>query len=161
MRAVATFGGIGLLPGPRGTWGALAAVPAGYALHWAGGFPLLLLAVGLGYGLGLWSVRALTGEADFHPGQIVIDEVVGMWIALLPLSLGLWMADAPRTLFPWPGWVIGFVVFRLLDVCKPGPVGWADRRRGPAGIMLGDAIAGALAALLVTALAAVAHGWLA
>ena len=90
----------------------------------------------------------------------MIDEVVGQWVALMPLSLGLWAAGAPAHLFPWPGWVGGFVLFRLFDIWKPGPVGWADRRKGPTGVMLDDVVAGVLAALVVTLLAAVAHGWL-
>ena len=48
----------------------------------------------------------------------------------MPLSLGLWLAGAPPALFPWPGWVSAFVLFRLFDIWKPGPVGWADRREG-------------------------------
>ena len=50
--------------------------------------------------------------------------------------------------------------FRLFDIWKPGPVGWADRRKGPTGVMLDDVIAGLLAAVVVTLLAGVAHGWL-
>ena len=50
--------------------------------------------------------------------------------------------------------------FRIFDIWKPGPVGWADRRKGPTGVMLDDVFAGALAGLVVTILAGVAHGWL-
>jgi phosphatidylglycerophosphatase A len=50
------------------------------------------------------------------------------------------------------------LLFRLLDVTKLGPVGWADRRKGAQGVMLDDAIAGAIAATGVAALAALAHG---
>ena len=39
-----------------------------------------------------------------------------------------------------------FVLFRLFDIVKPGPVGWADRKGGAAGIMADDLIAGAIAA---------------
>ncbi len=65
-----------------------------------------------------------------------------------------------RALFPWPGWISAFVLFRLLDIWKPGPVGWADRRKGPTGVMLDDVIAGLMAAVLVTLMAGLAHGWL-
>lgn len=160
-RLVATFGYVGLIPGPAGTWGSLAALPTGYLLHRMGGFPLLLVATALAYALGIWATRIETFEShDLDPGHIVIDEIVGQWIALMPLSLGLWIQGAPPGLFPWPGWVFGFVFFRIFDIWKPGPVGWADRRKGPTGVMLDDVIAGLLAALAVTALAAVAHGWL-
>ena len=89
---------------------------------------------------------------------MVIDEVVGQWIALWPLSAGLWLGGAEPWLFPWPGWVAAFVLFRLFDIWKPGPVGWADRLHSPMGVMLDDVIAGVLAALMVAASAAVAHG---
>ena len=61
----------------------------------------------------------------------------------MPLSFGLWHAGAPPALFPWPGWVGGFLLFRLFDIWKPWPVSWADRRKGPTGVMLDDVLAGA------------------
>jgi phosphatidylglycerophosphatase A len=161
-RFIATFGYVGLMPVAAGTWGSLAALLAGYLLHRVGGFPLLAAATVAAYCLGHWATRVETFEQqDLDPSHIVIDEVVGQWIALMPLSLGLWLAGAPPALFPWPGWVSAFILFRLFDIWKPGPVGWADRREGPTGVMLDDVIAGLLAAAIVTVLAAVAHGWLA
>jgi len=56
--------------------------------------------------------------------------------------------------------VAAFVLFRLFDIWKPGPVGWADRRGGATGVMLDDLIAGVFAALGVVALAAISHLWL-
>jgi phosphatidylglycerophosphatase A len=160
-RLVATFGYIGFMPGPAGTWGSLVALALGYLLHLLGGPVLLAAAILAAYGAGYWATRIETFEQeDLDPAHIVVDEVVGQWIALLPLSLGLWLAGAPAHLFPWPGWVGAFLLFRLFDIWKPGPVGWADRRRGPTGVMLDDVVAGVLAALAVTLLAAVAHGWL-
>ena len=161
-RAIATVGYLGFAPVAAGTVASAAAVAAGYLLHRLGGFPLLALATVVAYCLGIWATRVETFEMeDLDPGFIVIDEVVGMWIALMPLSLGLWHAGAPPGLFPWPGWVAGFLLFRLFDIWKPWPVSWADRRKGPMGVMLDDVLAGAMAAVLVTLAAAVAHGWLA
>ena len=65
-----------------------------------------------------------------------------------------------RISFPGRAGSAAFVLFRLFDIWKPGPVGWADRRKGPTGVMLDDVVAGALAGLVVTLLAGVAHGWL-
>jgi phosphatidylglycerophosphatase A len=39
-----------------------------------------------------------------------------------------------------------FVIFRLLDITKPGPIGWADRQHGAAGVMADDVIAGGITA---------------
>lgn len=160
-RFLATFGYVGLMPSAPGTWGSLAALPFGYALHWLGGFPLLLIASVAVFALGFWATRAeIAGAAEADPGEIVIDEVVGQWVALYPLSAGLWMAGAAPHVFPWPGWVGAFVLFRLFDIWKPWPVSWADDQHGPWGVMLDDLVAGAIAAICVALAAAVAHGLL-
>jgi phosphatidylglycerophosphatase A len=58
----------------------------------------------------------------------------------------------------WPGWVTAFLAFRLFDIWKPGPIGWADRRGDALGVMLDDILAGLAAALCVMAGAAISHG---
>ncbi len=158
-RLIATFFGVGRLPWAPGTWGSLAALPLAYAMHVLGGPGLLLagiLAAGLG---GLWAVGNLTaGEADPDRSEIVIDEVVGQWIALMPLSAGLWLTGASPHVFPWPGWVTAFVLFRFFDVVKPWPINRADAMKTPLGVMLDDVLAGFAAALLVALSALLAHG---
>ena len=157
-RLIATFGFVGLMrPGP-GTWGSLAALPILWALHVLSGFPGVVAATVAVTALGWWAVRAIEAEGAAHdPGWIVIDEVAGMWLALWPVSAGAWMRGA-QVLDLWPGWVVAFVAFRLFDIWKPGPVGWADRRPGAAGVMLDDLIAGLFAALVVIAGGVAAHG---
>ncbi len=158
-RLVATAFGVGRLPGAPGTWGSAAAIPAAWILHGLTGFPGLALATLAAFGIGWWATARVTADsADKDPSEIVIDEVVGQWIALWPLSAGLWHAGAEPWVFPWPGWIGAFVMFRLFDIWKPGPVGWADRRHGPLGVMLDDVFAGLLAAIVVAAAAGVAHG---
>ena len=61
--------------------------------------------------------------------------------------------------WPWPGWVLGFLLFRFFDIVKPPPVSWADRMEGPLGVMLDDIVAGVLTALIAVVAAGVAHGW--
>ena len=157
-RAVATVGGLGLLPKAPGTWASAAAVPAAWLLHWAGGFALLAAATVAVTALGWWATAQLV-EGDEDPSEIVVDEVVGMWLSLWPLSFGLSQAGVAPHVFPWPGWVGGFLLFRLFDILKPPPVSWCERAGGAAGVMLDDLAAGALAAVLVTLTAGVAHGW--
>ncbi len=109
--------------------------------------------------LGYWAARAETrGGGDPDPAEIVVDEVVGQWIALFPLSAGLWFAGVAPQVFPWPGWLGAFLMFRLFDIWKPWPVSWADRRPGALGIMLDDILAGLMAAAVVSLAAALAHG---
>ncbi len=151
--------GLGLLPGAPGTWASAAAIPAGYLLHRLGGFPLLAAATVLAAVLGWIAVGVyLRTSADPDPSEVVIDEIVGQWIPLGAVSWGLWSHGV--TNFPWPGWVCAFVFFRLFDIWKPGPVGWADRKPGATGVMLDDVIAGLLAAVVTMAAAGFYHGYL-
>ncbi|MCU0909999.1 MAG: phosphatidylglycerophosphatase A [Rhodobacteraceae bacterium] len=157
-RLVASFFGAGYVRPAPGTWGSAAALPVAWALHVAGGPAALALATAAAFALGWWATaRELSRSDDPDPSWIVIDEVAGMWIALLPVSAGAAHAGAAVTAL-WPGWVTAFLAFRLFDIWKPGPVGWADRRGGALGVMLDDAIAGTFAALAVVAGAALAHG---
>ncbi|NKB27589.1 MAG: phosphatidylglycerophosphatase A [Rhodobacteraceae bacterium] len=158
-RAIAIFFGAGLLRPAPGTWGTAAALPVGWVIHGLFGFPGLVIATLLAFGLGWWATAVETrGKDDHDPSEIVIDEVVGLWIALIPLSAGLWHAGADPWLFPWPGWVGAFVLFRLFDIWKPWLIGWADRRGDALGVMLDDVIAGVFAAIILALAAGISHG---
>lgn len=156
---IATVGGIGRAPQAPGTWGSLAALPMGFVLHGMGGFPLMAGVTVALFFAGLWACNAYTGgDPQADPPEVVIDEVVGMLITLWPLSLGLWMRGTDPWVFPWPGWVLGFVLFRFFDILKPPPIGRVERIGGAWGVMLDDVVAGLFAALVATAAALVAHG---
>ena len=157
---IATFFGVGNLPKAPGTWGSLAALPVGYVLHETVGFYGFAIATVAVFVIGWWATAAATKGSDNHdPSEIVIDEVAGQWIALLPVSLGATHAGADM-LALWPGWVVAFVGFRLFDIWKPGPVGWADRRGDALGVMLDDVFAGIIAAICVMIGAGISHGLL-
>jgi len=144
---VATASGAGFAPIAPGTAGSAVGVVL---------FPLL---VGLGPWLFALTVLALLSlgiwaadEAERHyarkdDGRIVVDEVVGQLITLAPL-LVLGGATNPWLL------VTGFVVFRCLDIWKPGPVRWAEQNfHGGAGVMMDDVLAGVFGALPMAAVA--------
>ena len=157
-RLIATVFYVGLLRPAPGTWGSAAAIPLAWLIHGLGGFPALLVATIIVFFVGWWATANATRGKDNHdPSEIVIDEVVGQWIALWPLSAGLWHMGSDAWVFPYPGWIAGFVLFRLFDIWKPGPVGWADRRSDAFGVMFDDVIAGVMAALVVFIMAALAH----
>jgi phosphatidylglycerophosphatase A len=84
---------------------------------------------------GFWALRRLP-EAEADPGWVVVDEAAGQSLALSAAS-------------GWLGVLLAFALFRLFDIAKPGPVGWADRQPGPFGVMADDLIAGALAAAVL------------
>lgn len=155
---IGTVFGVGYIRPAPGTWGSLVALPWAWLLHVLGGFPLLLLGVIAAFLKGWWATSKMTEGSDDHdPSEIVIDEVVGQWIALLPLSYAAWSNDIPVHVM-WPGWIAAFALFRLFDIWKPWIIGWADRRGDALGVMLDDVIAGVFAAIGVMALAAFSHG---
>jgi phosphatidylglycerophosphatase A len=156
-RLIATFFGVGYLRPAPGTWGSLAALPVAYAVLSFGGFWLLLNLTFFVFMSGWIATREMTrGQADPDPSHIVVDEVVGQWIALFPVAYGAMMMSADL-LALYPGWIAAFVLFRLFDIWKPWLVGRADARGDALGVMLDDVIAGVFAALGVIALAALFH----
>lgn len=156
---IATLFGIGRLRPAPGTWGSAVAVLLGLGLYRLGHVWLLAAATAAVTWLGHHAVRIATqGEADPDRSEIVIDEVAGQWLALCFPAFGFWLAGLPATQFPWPGWVVAFLGFRLFDIWKPGPVGRADRRGDAWGVMLDDLIAGLFAGILVVILAGISHG---
>lgn len=126
--------GTGFAPIAPGTVASVAAALAGYGLGLFS--PWLLAGAALAaIAAGFWALSR-TPVAD-DPGWVVIDEVAGQWIALLGAGASPVLALA------------AFGLFRLFDILKPGPVGWADRQDGAFGLMADDLIAGALAALIL------------
>lgn len=152
---VATGFGSGCLRPAPGTWGSAAALTvwvAGRQLlapHLGPGLPAWLLGTLVPAVLITWmavpaSDRVARASDRKDPGFIVIDEWAGQWIALagLPFAAHGWLD-------PWP--LVPFVLFRLFDIWKPGPVDAAQRLPGGWGIVMDDVLAGALAALLTGA----------
>ena len=89
-----------------------------------------------------------TGRQD--PPECVIDELAGQWLAcsFCLLSFG---GLLPATHISLPAFLLAFVFFRLFDIWKPWPVGWADRNiSGGLGVMLDDMLAGLMAGIGVT-----------
>ena len=142
VRTIATFFGSGLLPIAPGTWGSLAALPVGAALVMLGGAYLLAAATLVAFVAGVWAsgkYEKSLGKTD--PGSVVIDEVVGQWLAILPMA------------FDWRYYVVAFFLFRFTDITKPWPARAAERQHGGMGIMLDDVIAGVYAGILTYAIA--------
>ncbi|MCA0850327.1 phosphatidylglycerophosphatase A family protein [Salipiger thiooxidans] len=158
MKAIASFFYVGFLKPAPGTWGSLAALPVAYGILLIGGFWLLLAATVAAFVLGYIATRAITVTGEDHdPSWIVIDEVVGQWIALFPVAYGAMMMSVEIWRL-YPGWITGFLFFRLFDIWKPWLVGQADRRGDAMGVMLDDVIAGVFSAIVSIILAAIAHG---
>jgi len=159
-KMTATVFYVGYMKSASGTWGSLVALPFAWLIYEIGGLWLFAFAIPAAYAKGYIATKWMTEGADNHdPSEIVIDEVVGQWIALFPVFYGASHVGM-NVLALWPGWVAAFVLFRLFDITKPGPVGWADRKDNATGVMLDDVIAGVLAAIGVIILAVIWHGFL-
>jgi len=144
---------VGYLKPAPGTWGSLAALPLAWIIYMIGGVWLFLLAIPVAYVKGYYATKWMTEGKDNHdPSEIVIDEVVGQWIALAPIVIVAKYAGIPLTAL-WPCWFGAFALFRLFDITKPGLVGWADAKDDATGVMLDDVIAGLMAALGVVLIA--------
>ncbi len=137
---LATWFGAGYLPRFPGTWGSLAALPFAWAISFYGGWQALAAASGIVFAIGLWSAGVyIRGEDDQDPAPVVIDEVAGQWLTLIPAPLD------PMS------YLLGFLLFRLFDIFKPWPVSWAERSfPGAAGVMLDDVAAGIYAGIILS-----------
>lgn len=142
-RLIATFGGCGLSPRAPGTVGSLAALVVGLPLLKR---PRLLVAgIAVVTVVGWWATKR-SGKGEDH-SWIVIDEVAGMWIALLACLPKT--EEQAREKWFWMYPLLSFAFFRLFDITKPGPVGALDKRHDATGVMGDDVVAGAMAALCV------------
>jgi len=141
VHALAFGFGAGLVPRAPGTVGSLLAIPIYLLLAPLPAPWYLALVAGLLL-LGVWATGRCERELGVHDHSgIVFDEIVGQLIALFL---------APTH---WVWLLIGFGLFRLFDIWKPGPIRWLNNRvPGGWGIMLDDVAAGMAAALCLQGL---------
>lgn len=135
---MATWFGCGFINKAPGTWGSLGAIPFGILLLYGGGILNLALGIIVASALGFWATKQFSAATNSKDNKmIVIDEVAGMWIAMLASGTN------PALL------AIAFAAFRFFDILKPWPVSYFDRKEGAAGVMLDDLMAGIYAAIIV------------
>jgi phosphatidylglycerophosphatase A len=125
---------VGNIPPAPGTLGSLIGLPLCFLLAGVQLPPAIILAV-LFIGFAVWIAHAAEKTLKKKdPGCIVIDEVSGMVVTLIGLPFNLTTA------------VIGFIIFRILDILKPFPIRTLDKRlAGGIGIVADDVVAGIFA----------------
>lgn len=135
----ATLGGVGFIGKAPGTLGtALAAVVLWLLPLGAWGRVALVLLLGAAaVPISTAAERELKAR---DPGSIVIDEALGMAIAVLGLAHEFWP------------WLLAFLAFRLFDIIKPWGIDRIQSWPGGLGIVADDALAGVYASLSVHAL---------
>ena len=131
----ATFFYLGKLPFAPGSWGSLGALilwiflPFSYLLQM---FMIIIL-----FSIGVLSSKKMAAAMNDHdPSEVVIDEAVGMWIALfmLPHSITIY--------------TMAFILFRIFDIFKPSFIYRVQNLPGGWGIMLDDVLAGIFTLLI-------------
>ena len=146
---IATCAHVGYAPVAPGTFGSAVGLAVYYLVRRQASTTVELGAIALILVVGLWSAT----EAEHHfggidPGPVVIDEVIGMLItlALHPVSVA--------------GAIVGFFIFRVLDVVKPWPARRLELLPGGFGVVLDDVMAGVYGNLLMWGLVRLLPSWL-
>jgi phosphatidylglycerophosphatase A len=133
---IATFFGIGKLPFAPGTWASVVAAPLFYPLI---DYPAIqgcvLIAV---FFIGVFACTQYAKNlAEIDPSSAVIDEVLGMGVAMLAI---------PKQ---WPFAVMALILFRVFDIWKPYPIRRIEKLPGGWGIMTDDLVAGIYARIWI------------
>ncbi|GAA7403078.1 phosphatidylglycerophosphatase A [Helicobacter pylori] len=121
-----------------GTIGSLVALLLGLPVLIFSANTLFLAAVLIGL-IAIAQIDKEEEESKIHDSSyIVIDELVGMWLAMAISGLSLM------------GVVLSFIFFRIYDITKPSLIGKIDKEvKGGLGVVADDALAGVLAGLSV------------
>lgn len=138
----ATVLGAGYSPFAPGTMGALVGILILFLIKWqqpdlqyfTWG---LLLATIIFTLLGVWSTNELESEWGKDPSKVVVDELIGVWIAVL------WIPVETQWL------ILGFILFRFFDIAKPLGIRKLESIKGGWGVMLDDVGAGIYANIVL------------
>jgi phosphatidylglycerophosphatase A len=142
-RILATWFGCGLVPRAPGTMGTLGAIPLYWlAVRW-GQAAVAVTALAI-VAAGVWAASVVERDVGVEdPQVVVIDEVAGLLVTMLPVPF-----------FSWRATVAGFLLFRLFDVVKPWPVRAFENLPSGWGIVMDDVVAGILGAVAMVGLRA-------
>lgn len=127
---VATAGYVGFAPFAPGTFGSGVGLAVYAAVAVSNSWVVEAIVLAVIVVVGIWSAEHVERERGKDPGVVVIDEVAGMLVTLAFLDVSV------------AGAVVGFFIFRLLDVIKPPPARRLENLHGGPGIVLDDVMAG-------------------
>ena len=140
-----TVGGVGFLPLAPGTWGSIVGVllvilVSVFAdLEFTSSYLFISIITGVFF-LGVYASKELEPEWGEDPQQIVVDEVIGVWIA---------MAYIP---FNWYNLLLALILFRIFDIWKPLLIRKMEYAGNGWGVMLDDVLAGVYANVVLNAI---------
>lgn len=135
-KLITTGLGSGLSPAAPGTIGST----VGLIVYFIPGFEriyVIVPAIVLFFVWGFLAAGRMEKEYGHDPPRVVIDEIVAMWVSLVFI---------PKRLFLI---AIAFLIFRMLDIFKPFPANYFDKKTGGLWIMLDDFVCGVFTNLLM------------
>jgi phosphatidylglycerophosphatase A len=142
-KLISTSLGFGYFPYGPGTMGAIFGIILWLPLYlWASAELILPITLGLIVVftiLGVWSSTIAEKFWGPDPSRVVMDETVGQWIALLPVTC----------VSPWWEILVAFVLFRFFYIVKPVGVRKMESLPGGYGIMADDILAGIYGAIII------------
>ena len=143
---IATLGGIGLFPLAPGTVGSIFGWIIFIVLsHYIEMIFATVLIIFLSIYVSDLATKDLVNKDH---KSIVIDEMAGIWLAMIPV-IYIASSQYERTLYA----ILTLIFFRLFDILKPYPISYVDKNfKGGFGIVLDDLIAGVFAGILATVL---------
>ena len=97
----------------------------------------LLLAIIIFTLFGVWSTNEMETEWGKDPSKVVVDELIGVWVAVL------WIPAETQWL------ILGFILFRFFDIAKPLGIRQLEKIKGGWGVMLDDVGAGIYANIVL------------
>jgi phosphatidylglycerophosphatase A len=146
---VATAGYVGFVPVAPGTFGSAVGLVVYAAVRMTGSWAVEGVVLALALVTGIWAAEAVERRLGKDPGPVVIDEVVGMLVTLAFLDVNV------------TGAIVGFFIFRVLDVIKPPPAARLENLHGGPGIMFDDVMAGIYGHIVMRVAVALVPGVLA
>lgn len=140
---IASLGGIGLIRFAPGTFGSIF---SWFLFIYLSHYLNMIVLTSLMFFLGIWVCENISKDLEEKDDKsIVIDELIGMWIALMPT---IYFADtqAERTTIA----ILALVLFRFFDIVKPYPINLLDQKfKNGFGIVIDDVAAGIITLLIL------------
>ena len=140
---IASLGGIGLIRFAPGTFGSIF---AWFLFIFLSHYLNMIILTSLAFLLAIWVCEYISKDFEEKDDKsIVIDELVGMWIALMP---AIYFADtqSERTIIA----ILALLLFRVFDILKPFPISYFDQRfKNGFGIVIDDVLAGIITLLIL------------
>ena len=135
---IATCFKVGYLPFAPGTWGSVFAILLWWVLlkdlntYIFGAIIIIFLLIGI-----VVSNIIIDQSGDHDPSYIIIDELVGQWLALFLIPDGFFNI------------AISFILFRFFDIIKPWPIRLIEKLPKGLGVMSDDLTAGLITLILI------------